>query len=430
MKKIRKINYSDNLTLWATAMLLTLFGLVMILSASNIKAMNDPEIRDAMYYFKRELMFGGAGLLLCLLIQYLDFNMLYGKLSWFGYGLGVLAILLLLSPLGESSNGATRWLNIGVRFQVAELVKLSVILIMAYWVVKLKKLRESNPIVATFIMWLFGGGAAILLYKISNDLSSSLVVLVIVFGITFIYNNNEKLHVVLALIIVVIVFVYVLDIANDLPTQEEIEDNFRLGRIAAWIAPEEYELDLAYQTLNALRAIGRGGFFGVGLGNSVQKLGAIPEAHTDMIFSVICEELGILGAIMVVYLLVYLLWNAYKVAISSRYLFGSVLATGVLLHIGVQALINISVCCGAIPNTGITLPFISFGGTSLFCNLMEVALLMSISRVADQKFVINFLKIREYMKLAYKKKRRKEAYDRKNGRASKKNPKRRRTGSY
>lgn len=158
-------------------------------------------------------------------------------------------------------------------------------------------------------------------------------------------------------------------------------ESYRLERLAIWRNPENYEK--GYQTLQGLYAIGSGGLFGTGLGNSVQKLGFVPEAQNDMIFSIICEELGLVGAAFIVFLFLILIWRFFLIATHSRDLFGALIASGAMAHMMIQVILNIAVVTNTIPNTGITLPFISYGGTSVVFLLIEMGLVLSVSSLVE-----------------------------------------------
>lgn len=158
-------------------------------------------------------------------------------------------------------------------------------------------------------------------------------------------------------------------------------ESYRLERIAIWRNPEQYEK--GYQTLQGLYAIGSGGLFGRGLGNSVQKLGFLPEAQNDMIFSIICEELGLAGACGIIFLFLILIWRFFVIATKARDLLGALIAGGAMAHMMIQVILNIAVVTNSIPNTGITLPFISYGGTSIVFLLFEMGLVLSVSRLIE-----------------------------------------------
>lgn len=158
------------------------------------------------------------------------------------------------------------------------------------------------------------------------------------------------------------------------------ESAFRIARIQAWVDPYAYESDKAYQSLQALYAIGSGGLFGKGLGNSIQKLGRIPEPYNDMIFSIICEELGIFGAGLVILLFIYLLYRLYSVAQEAEDLFGRLLVIGVFSHVALQVILNLMVVTRLFPTTGVTLPFFSYGGTATFFLLIEIGMVLNVEK--------------------------------------------------
>lgn len=372
----------DIYAIWITIIFVAMFGLLMIYSTSGLRYINSVVYNnDSMYLLKRQAIFVTAGFVVCFIFQYIDCNILY-KFSKPFFFTGLVSILLLKTPLGVTSKGATRWLNVmGIQFQVAELIKICVLIMLAYMIQRYS--NHLSRFALLLRMWICGGGTAILLMIISNDLSSSLVVLGITFGITFVYTKFEWLHIIIAAGGLLAAGVYALNIWNNMPTTVMLENMpFRVGRIAAWLDPERYEMAQGYQTLQSLYAIGSGGLWGKGLGDSTQKINSIPEAQNDMIFSVICEELGMFGAIMLILLLAYLIWQLVKVAVSSNSLFGAVLVTGIMIHISLQSIINIGVNLNLLPNTGIGLPFISYGGTAVFCQLIEMAIVLSVGRKA------------------------------------------------
>lgn len=407
MKEFGKKVSADVYAIWGTIILLVAIGLIMIYSASANQYVNSEwHNYDSMFLLKRQMLFAVVGIGFCFVCQYINYSILY-RVAMIMYVAGIALIFLLKTPLGVSVKGATRWLNIlGVQFQVAEFIKISVIIIMAYMVQKFS--NHLSKIMLVIYMWAIGGGAAFLLLIISNDLSSSLVVLGITFGITFVFTNTERFHIVIGSCAVLAITLYVFNIWQNMPTAEELQNmSFRVGRIAAWLNPEMYASDQGYQSLQALYAIGSGGFWGKGLGNSTQKLKAIPEAQNDMIFSIVCEELGILGATLIIVLIVYLCWQLVKVANSSDNLFGSTIVTGVLIHIALQSFINIGVNVNLLPNTGIGLPFISYGGTAVFCQLLEIAITLSVCRVSQNYKTVNIYKYLKGTKLTSKKNRQK-----------------------
>lgn len=384
-KARKQKKYRDDMLV--TVLLLSVIGLIMVYSASSYQCSVSAKYGyDSCYYLKRQTIYVIVGFVACIFLQFVNYGLLkhWAKFIYFA---SIASILLLLTPLGVSANGATRWLSAaGFQFQVAEVVKIGVIIFLGYMVQRYYKHLQNWRLV--LYMWMAGGGAAILLWKISNDLSSAIVVLAITFLITFVFTDTIKLHVIVAGIAVLLIVVYVFYIQRHLPSPDEINNvSFRIGRIAAWLRPELYESDISYQSFQALYAIGRGGFWGRGLGGSIQKLSALPEAQNDMIFAILCEELGLFGAILLLGLYLYLFWIIVQVAINAKDVFGSVLATGCLIHLSSQAMINIAVNLSVIPNTGIGLPFVSYGGTAVMCQLIEIAIVLSVEQTSFSNII-------------------------------------------
>lgn len=386
-KRQMPIIVRNNYMLWIALIFLCAYGAMMVFSATSYQcSMSKDYHYDSFALVKRQAMFMAAGFIAILALQFVDYRLL----KHFAVPLylsGIASILLLETPLGVSANGATRWVNIpGVgQFQVSEWVKICVIIFLAYLIDRNRN-RLNSPKLALYL-WIAGGIPTVMLFRISNDLSSSAVVLGICFIMSFISTKTEKLHIAVFLAAALVVVLYVWSIWSNMPTAEELSEmSFRVGRIAAWLDPERYAASQGHQTLQGLYAIGRGGVFGKGLGGSIQKLGQIPEAENDMIFSVICEELGIIGALVLIYLFGYLIYQIARVMVSAPDLFGGMLSLGVFAHLTLQAIFNICVNLAILPNTGIPLPFISYGGTAVFCLLAgEMAIVFSIEhRIGEE----------------------------------------------
>lgn len=363
------------------------YGAIMVFSATAYQcSITEKYNNDSFYMLKSQVRFMLAGFAIMLVIQRFSYRLLNNLMAFLLYISGIASIFLLKTKLGVSANGATRWVKLGSlgQFQVSEWVKVCVIIFLAYLIARNKK--HLNSVKLTFYLWLAGGIPAVLLFEISNDLSSSAVVLGICFIMTFISTKTEKLHVFVFLGLLILIGMYVWSIWSNMPTPEELSEMpFRIRRIASWLDPERYAATQGYQTLQGLYAIGRGGVFGKGLGASIQKLGPIPEAENDMIFSVICEELGIIGALVLIYLFGYLLYQISRVMMSAPDLFGGMLSLGVFAHLTLQTIVNICVNLAVLPNTGLPLPFISYGGTSVFLLLAgEMAIVFSVERRIGQ----------------------------------------------
>ena len=353
------------------------FGLMMIYSTSSYNAQLN--YGDAEYFFKKQLIFYVLGLVLMLVVaRYFDYHCLK-KFAIPLFVAGLVTILLLLTPLGITRNGATRWIRLPVigQFQPAEVVKIGTIAFTAFLIVKAGGgvKRFSNIVKITFL-----GGLvpAIFVYFFSSNMSSAIIVLMISFVMTFVAYPGYKPYVVLTGLFAAMI-AGGLTIIKNMQASGGLTGKFRLNRIMVWLDPEKYINDKGYQTVQALYAIGSGGIFGKGLGKSLQKLGYIPESQNDMIFSVICEELGLAGAFCVIALFAIMLSRIIHIAQNAPDLFGSLLATGVFAHIAIQVVLNIAVVTNFIPNTGVSLPFISYGGSASILLLLELGVVFNIS---------------------------------------------------
>lgn len=353
------------------------FGLTMIYSTSSYTAQieeGDPE-----FYFRRQLIFTIIGFVIMVFeTKFFDYHYLK-KLAWVIYIAGLFSMLLLKTPLGITRNGATRWIRLpGLgQFQPAEVVKIGTIALTALLVVRAGQNIKSFKTVIVICV-ITGVIPAIAVYALSSNLSSALIVMLISVVMTFVAYPSYKIYVVLVGVFGA-AFAVFLSWIKKMAATGNLTGKFRLNRILVWLNPEKYIDDKGYQTVQALYAIGSGGLFGKGLGKSLQKLGYIPESQNDMIFSVICEELGLFGAFCLIALFVVMLWRINHIAQNAPDLFGSMLATGVFAHIAIQVILNIAVVTNTIPNTGVSLPFISYGGSSAVLLLAELGIVFNIS---------------------------------------------------
>ncbi len=351
------------------------FGLIMIYSASEYSSQQ--AFGNSWGYFRRQLLsvaIGAVGMLIAYVLDYHIYNR--GKIPWFLFGFSLIFMFALFTPLGLTVNGARRWLDLKVTtLQPAELVKISVIILTASLICLSKtKFVGARKMIRIFLCT--GAFPALLVYFISSNLSSAIIIACISLFMTFIGYPGYKPYIITAIVVAVIcVFAYMY--ANSASPDS---DSFRLNRLAVWLHPEDYAETTGYQTVQSLYAIGSGGFLGKGLGGSMQKLSFIPEAQNDMIFAVICEELGIFGAILVVSLFVFLLWRIFVIARKAPDRFGMLICMGIFFHISVQVFLNIAVATNLIPNTGVTLPFISYGGSSILFLMFEMGMVLNVSR--------------------------------------------------
>lgn len=344
---------------------IVLFGLVMLYSASSYEAAM--EFGDSKYYLMKQLGFAVVGLIAMIGVTYIDYH-LYQKpiialLVYFG-SLGI--VLLVLTPLGISANGASRWINLGFSIQVCEIVKIGLIIFMAFVIEK--KSRKLKNLGTFLLCMVYIGMSAGAIAVITKDLSSSIIIAGI--GVVMLLIACPRISYFLILGGIGIgAFVGLVAI-----------EPYRFERIQVWLEPEKYASEGGFQVLQSLYSLGSGGLFGKGLGNGIQKLGYIPEAQNDMIFTVVCEELGVIGGIAVILMFIFMIWRFMIISNNAPDLFGSLLVVGVMAHISIQTIMNIAVVTNSMPNTGITLPFMSYGGSSIFCLLIEIGIVLSVSK--------------------------------------------------
>ena len=352
----KRCTYDD--TLLVTVLVLVIAGLVLLTSISAYNG--NVKFHDSFYYLKKQGFATGLGLVGMAVISRIDYHRLI-PLAVPGYLLSILlgvAVLLF----GEEYNGSKRWLSLGpVSFQPSEFAKVAVIVFLSWLIEKnIKKMGKFKSIVLTMLTIL-----PIVGLVGASNLSTAIIILGI--GAVMIFTASPKY----------LQFFWMIAGGAGFMTIFLALESYRLERIAIWRNPEKYEK--GYQTLQGLYAIGSGGLFGRGLGNSVQKLGFLPEAQNDMIFSIICEELGLVGAGILIGVFLILIWRFFVIAAKAEDLTGALIATGAMAHMMIQIILNIAVVTNSIPNTGITLPFISYGGTSVVFLLLEMGLVLSVS---------------------------------------------------
>ena len=346
-------------TLLILVLLLVVCGLIFLYSTSAYNGR--VKFHDPAYYFKKQLFATSLGMMGMYLVSCMDYHVLT-KMAPFLYVVSMglsLAVLLF----GDEYNGSKRWLSIGpLSFQPSEFAKVAVILLLTYVITNSRKRQDSLLHMA--------GTMALLLPIVglvgTNNLSTAIIILGI--GVILIFVSNPKYLPFVGIGGVGVLFIGIfLSMAS-----------YRLERIAIWRNPEKYEK--GFQTIQGLYAIGSGGIFGKGLGSSLQKLGFVPEAQNDMIFSIICEETGLIGACLLILIFALLIWRLMVIATHARDLCGALIAAGIMGHMAIQVILNIAVVTNTIPNTGITLPFVSYGGTSVLFLMGEMGLALSVSR--------------------------------------------------
>ncbi len=356
------------ISLTTVVFLLICIGIVMIYSSSGIYALR--ELGDSLYFLKRHLLFLLAGFVFSLIVMAVD----YRDLQRFAkplLGVGILLLILVLIPsIGKASYGARRWFRIGsLNFQPSELMKLVVLIYASDFLARKKNKIKSFHQGFVPLMLVTGLVCALILKQ--PDMGTSfliggvVVVLMIIAGARFGHLGS------LGLLAVPFFYFFVYRVP------------YRWRRIITFLDPWQDHLGSGFQLTQSQIALGSGGLWGVGLGKSMQKLFYLPAAHTDFILSIIGEELGLLGTFSIIILFGIFIWQGARIAKRVTDPFGYYLGTGLVVMIGLQAVINIGVSIGALPTKGLTLPFISYGGSALLVNMVSVALLLNISRIQD-----------------------------------------------
>ncbi len=368
------IQYFDY-RLVASMVFLICFGLVMLYSASAYAAQVD--YGDSMYYFKRQIFFCLAGAVGAYLISLINYHIWF-RLAKKIYFLSLIVMALVQTPLGKEVNGARRWIRLpfNQQLQPSELAKIAVILFIPVVICQMGKQIVTLAGIVRVLCW--GALSAVCVFFLTENLSASIIVFGISFLMVFIVHPKKAMFIVPVVAGVVVVLLIPV-ILGPLVEAGDFSGNFRLGRLLVWLDPEQYSSGIGYQVLQGLYAVGSGGFFGKGLGNSAQKQ-FIPEVQNDMILAIICEELGVFGAIMVLLLFGLLLYRLMVIAQNAPDMYGALVASGIFCHIALQVILNVAVVTNLIPNTGITLPFISYGGTSILFLMAEMGLALGISR--------------------------------------------------
>lgn len=370
----KQAEYFFDYTLLFIVLFLLGFGMIMVYSTSSYEASLSASLKyDEAYYLKHQALAAVMGLVAMIVVANIPYHF-WERFAVLGYFVSAILIALVLTPLGIEANGARRWLNLGLSVQPAEIAKLCMILFLASFICKMGKgIRTGRGF---WLVLMIPVPICLMAWKITNNMSSAIIIFGIALLMLFVASPDYKRFVLMGAAGVAAVAALVFAIIQ----MEHSDLGFRGGRILAWLNPEAYASGTGFQTLQALYAIGSGGIFGKGLGQSMQKLGFLPEAQNDMIFSIICEELGLFGGIAVILLFVLLIWRFMVIANNASDLFGALLVVGVMGHIAIQVILNIAVVTNTIPNTGISLPFISYGGSSVMFLLIEIGLVLSVAK--------------------------------------------------
>lgn len=357
---VKKRSYFDYQTLFLVLFLVA-FGLVMIYSTSSYKG--SLEHNNSAYWLVQQATRAALGIVIMIFVSNIDYRRIR-EINYLTMTMYVTSNFLLLITLlvATATKGSKRWLKLGpIQLQPSEIAKVAIILFMAHYIHlyadRLKDLKGTISVA----LWAV---PTIAMVGVEN-MSTAIIIFSIVGIMIFVASPRYKQFLVLGGLGVAGMTLFLVA-------------GYRQERIQVWLDPENHSKGL--QTMQALYAIGSGGLFGKGLGQSMQKMGFVPESHNDMIFSIICEELGLFGSIGIIFVFLLLLWRFMVIAMNASDLYGSMIVVGVIAHIGVQVFMNIAVVTNTIPPTGIPLPFISYGGTSLVFLLIEVGFVLSVSR--------------------------------------------------
>lgn len=352
---------------------LTCFGLVMLYSTSAYSAQAD--FQNDMYYFTKQAIISVLSFGIMFIVSKIDYHV-YGAFAFECYIFAMVMMALVKTPLGIEIYGARRWIQLpgNMTLQPSEITKIAVILFISYEICRMgKQINTREGMVRLMAFGLVAAGGVMFL---TENLSTAIIVFAITCILFFVAHPKTKPFLAIAGAAAAIAVVGVSIMAATITTSE----NFRLRRIITWLDPENHADKGGFQVMQGLYAIGSGGFWGKGLGNSTQKLGVIPEVQNDMILTIVCEELGVFGAIVILVLFGLLLYRLMFIARNAPDMYGSLIATGIFAHIALQVILNIAVVTNLIPTTGITLPFISYGGTSILFLMTEMGIALGISR--------------------------------------------------
>ena len=349
------------------------FGLVMLYSTSAYSA--NADFGNDMFYFSKQAIISAVSFAFMLFVSKLDYHV-YGAFSWQIYYISLFLMLLVKTPLGVEAYGSRRWLQLpaNMTLQPSEIAKIAVILLIPYEICRLgPKIQSKKGLERVCAVGAVAAGGVMIL---TDNLSTAIIVAGITGILIFVAHPKTKpfLKLIAAGTIVVVVGL------SYLSANISSSENFRLRRIITWLDPENHADEGGFQVMQGLYAIGSGGFFGKGLGNSTQKLGVIPEVQNDMILTIVCEELGVFGVIVVLVMFGLLLYRLMFIAKNAPDLYGSLVASGIFAHISLQVILNIAVVTNMMPTTGVTLPFISYGGTSVLFLMTEMGIALGISR--------------------------------------------------
>ena len=356
---------------------LLVIGIIMMFSASYAWALEESGGESGTGYATKQMFMASVGVVAMIVISYIDYHKFFKPIA--SIGLYVLCVVLLLAVLlqGITEGGATRWIVIGpLNFQPSELTKFGMIILFSYLIVK--NYKNMDKFTVGILPFGFLLGIVVVLLLLQPHLSCTILICLVSACLMFVGGVRWK-HIFILFIVAVcalLLGVYILSRGDDGFT-------YFATRIQSWLDPFSDEKGKTWQTCQSLIAIGSGGVFGLGLGESRQKFLYLPETKNDFVFAIVCEELGFIGAVTIVLLFALLVIRGFYIASKAADKFGMLITIGVTVQVGIQAFFNIAVVSNLIPNTGISLPFFSYGGTALIMQLAEMGVVLNISRQAS-----------------------------------------------
>lgn len=372
-KQANAVRYFDY-SLLTIVIFLVCYGLIMLYSTSSYSA----TIKfngNSMYFFKRQAIISAGSIVVMLIVAKMDYHR-FAKLSKLAYAVSFVLMALVWVPgIGIEAYGARRWIRIpglGMQMQPAEVTKVAVILFIPLLLCKISKKMKKWKEVGKVFLWGLAAGAGV--FVLTDNLSTAIIVMGMVCIMIFVAHPKTGIFVGFVAAGASFLGIALLFINRFLVDSKD----FRLRRILVWLHPEDHLDDGGFQVMQGLYAIGSGGFFGKGLGNSTQKM-IIPEVQNDMILAIICEELGVFGALILLTMFGILLYRLIFIAQNAPDMYGSLVVTGIFAHIALQVVFNVCVVLGVIPTTGVTLPFVSYGGTSVLFLMIEMGIALSVS---------------------------------------------------
>ena len=364
-----RVGESVDIPFLVILLLLLTVGLIMLYSASSAQSQYDTGYTISTKYLQKQAVCAGLGLVCMFFFSRIPASFWFRN-AWPIYGISILLLLSVL-VMGQSVNGATRWINIGgIQFQPSEIAKFTMIVLFA------RLTRKFGSDAGKFRYGVLGFSAALMgiLVPLALEKHLSAIMLMGAVAVVMMFVAGTKMKWLLGgagiAAAFVLVYISLMGYAGD--------------RVTAWLHPEQDPGDTGYQILQSLYAIGSGGLFGLGFGKSRQKYLYLPFQYNDYIFAIICEELGLFGAILIIALFAALILRGFWIALHASDRFSTVLAAGLITLIAVQTILNLGVVTNLLPSTGIALPFFSYGGTALAVNLGEMGVILSISRQRNQ----------------------------------------------